>query len=297
MKKTLILLLTLICAFPLIAQEIRLQLTSFPSSEELQTLEKYNRPVTLTVCCSYPTEQELATLKHKSIKSLTLEVGYFPTATELEHLTKLSYPINLKLAEVFPSEADVRLINQSGIDFLHIISSDFPTLGEVGIFNQVKKDLLFDITKKEFPTEEHMVVIRQFKPEIQVGFHNPIPPGQGYANFYNSLKSPKVFTITDKFPYGDDALGMNLVEKSSYRITPDQQLMEIDISLLRQIQKPTVIELTMHPEFNSNYFSLLDQLSQHTLVLHGDNPAGLLINQTLTWALNKKNLHFSFSRL
>ncbi len=294
MKKLIFIAFSFLIGLSAFAHEIELNLTSYPNIQQLRELEHTGMSISLTICCSYPGEKQLEALKYQKINSLTVEAGHFPSLEDLNILNKLSYPIKLKLSEVFPSEQDVELINQSRIAFITVTSEDFPTTGEVNIFNLITRPLLFDILKKEMPTEEHMVVIRQFRKDVRVGFHNPVPPGPGYANFYNSLSSPKVFTITDKFPYGDDPVGMNLVEKSSYRIAPEQQLMEVDIPTLVRIQKETIVELSFHPILNQDYFSLLNKISQHKLVLKADRTSELLNDQTMIWASGQKNVVFSF---
>ena len=91
--------------------------------------------------------------------------------------------VTIEVSEVFPNSMDHKIVNESNIDLLIINSFDFPTANEVSTIINLKKDVRFNITRREYPLPRHMKHIKNLNKDFTVGFYNPVPPAQDMQNF------------------------------------------------------------------------------------------------------------------
>tara|TARA_B100000886_G_scaffold276045_1_gene199985 strand:- start:363 stop:1235 length:873 start_codon:yes stop_codon:yes gene_type:complete len=251
---------------------------NYPNSSEVEALKRHNVKVNLEVCCFYPDLYDFMQLNKLNPASLKITSGYFPTKYQMNILDRLiGTKVIIEVSEVFPNELDHRIINESSIDQLIINSFDFPTAGEVNTYNQFKKNVRFNITKREYPLPRHMKHIKNLKNDFTVGFYNPVPPGPGYANFFNDLKTNKVFVIVDKFPYGMDAVGINMLTKSKIEIRPNERLMPQDLEVINAIRLESLVVLTDQYPLDNEFFKNLLSIKNKNIQLQ-DNGTGDLLN-------------------
>jgi hypothetical protein len=266
---------------------------NYPTKNELGSLIKSD-PVSLTICCSYPSKEDVSVLNSINLKALFINAGFFPSKEEIKLLDLLNTPYSIELSEVFPSSLHFSLMNNSNIKQLIINSKDFLTMGEVAAFNNFKIPTRININHSEYPLPRHMRVIKQLKPEIIVGFKNNVPPGPGYANFFNDLKNAKVFNIKKQFLYGDDHIGINLLTRSSIELSPDEYIRPQDIRSINNIklnknlflgdQRPytkETINLIKSIEAESVNIVIFEEslLSNETVEAFRDAKSNIIINQ------------------
>lgn len=254
----------------LLAMDYQISLTSMPNQQELTKLKSLKGNVQLNLCCSYPSLAELQVLEKFNVKAIHITAGHYPTSNELLALEKSNLEYQITAEEAFPSQDEANRLNQSRIKLLTVSGRDFPTQGEIMAYNMFNIPFRLDMLKKEFPTYEHMIVIRQIKKQHSVAFYNPIPPGPGYADFFNALSAHKIFVITDKFPYGDDAVGINMLTNASVEIRPDQRLMPQDLPIINAINIKTIVALNDHWPVNQEYMSMLQAIKHKNLEIQDD---------------------------
>jgi len=241
----------------------------------------YDQDIVLDVCCRYPTKREILNVKKSGAKKLIVRGGHFPSIDQIKTIESIGIEYEILLSEVFPSDQNIIDINNSKISQLIIFSKDFPYLGEVQAFNKFSKNVRFNMTKGTFPTMEHMIVIRQFKPEITVGFYNKVPPGPGYANFFNDLNTKKVFVITEQFPYGMDAVGLNMLTNSRVEIMPEERLMSQDVPIINEIKLSTIVNLKNPYPVNNEFISLVKKVHVDKITIE-DSGDGDLMSPRMT---------------
>ena len=248
----------------------------YPNKAEAEKLMAHDREVSLSVCCYYPDIYDYVQLKKINLKQLKITAGYFPTKAEMDVLDRLKANVIIEVSEVYPNSMDHRIVNESNLSQLIINSYDFPTHSEVMTYNQFKKNVRLNITRREYPLPKHMKHIKKLKEDFTVGFYNPVPPGPGYANFFNDLKTNKVFVIVDKFPYGMDAVGINMLEKSQIEIRPDERLMPQDVKIMNEIKIETLVVLHDQLPIDEDFLSSLVSIEGKKIILE-DNGSGELL--------------------
>lgn len=257
------------------ALTIRYEAFDYLNKNEIQKLKSLGEEIVLKVCCYYPTQSDLENLKQLSAKRIIIEAGHLPYKNEINILDKIGTKIEIHVAEIFPGNEDIVNLNASQIDQIKIISRDWPMLGEVTAFNQITRPLRFDILKKEWPTEEHMVVIRQFKEEIEVGFHTRMLPGPGYANFFNSLRSAKVF-VQDEHPWPMDPDYMALYDKTRIEVATYEFMYKRDLDIINRFENIIDVELFNAWPLNNEMMSNIKGFGGRKLLIHDDGYGNLL---------------------
>ena len=252
---------------------------SYPNAAEVETLKLHNSAIKLEICCYFPDLKDYIELRKLKLSELRITSGYFPTKYQMDILDRLlDTKVTIEVSEVFPNSMDHQIINNSNLGHLIINSYDFPTAQEVETYNKFKKSVRFNITRREYPLPKHMKHIKKLKEDFTVGFYNPVPPGPGYANFFNDLKTNKVFVIVDKFPYGMDAVGINMLTKSKIEIRPNERLMPQDVKVINQIKLQSLIVLKDQYPLNEDFFSSMLSINGKKLELQ-DNGSGDLLNE------------------
>ena len=250
---------------------------SYPTSQDVTKLQAHEGSINLEICCSYPDLYDYMKLNKLNINELKITAGFFPTKYQMDILDRLSEAkVIIEVSEVFPGPMHHRVINESNIHQLIINSYDFPTAQEVNTYNQFKKQFRLNITKREYPLPRHMKHIKKLKEEFTVGFYNPVPPGPGYANFFNDLKTNKVFVIVEQFPYGMDAVGINMLKKSKIEIRPDERLMPQDVEVLNEIKLESTVVLKDQAPLDTEYFDSLLKIESKKIELHDDGTGELM---------------------
>ena len=252
---------------------------SYPNAQEVEMLKVHDTGINLEVCCYYPDLYDYMQLKKLNLQTIKITSGYFPTKYQMNILDRLvGTKVIIEVSEVFPNERDHQIINNSNIDNLIINSFDFPTADEVQTYNKFKKNLRFNITKREYPLPRHMKHIKKLNKDFTVGFYNPVPPGPGYANFFNDLKTNKVFVIVDKFPYGMDHVGINMLTKSKIEIMANERLMPQDVETMNKIELDSLVVLKDQYPLNEEFFSSMLSIEKMNIVIE-DNGAGSLLSE------------------
>ena len=251
----------------------------YPSSKEAQKIKSYPYETTLMVCCHYPDQIESINLKSAGIKKLIIKGGHFPSLLQIKRLESLKIPYEIILEEVFPSTQNINHLNNSTVSKLTVFSQDFPTLGEVQAFNQLKINFRFNITKNFYPLPEHMIVINQFNPNFTVAFYNEVPPGPGYANFFNNLRTHKIFVITKKFPYGMDYVGLNLLTNSAVEFLPEERIMPQDLPILNAVDIKSSLWLTNPEPINDQILLLIQNLDLERIVITDSGTGNLMSSE------------------
>ena len=195
------------------------------------------------ICCRYPTEEEVHLLNKLNLKFLNIEAGFFPSQEEMNILNQYSGEYSIELREVFPSEVDFKRLNSSKIKQLIINSRDFLTLGEAVAFNNFDINVRININHNEYPLPKHMKILKLLNSHFTVAFKNRALPGVGYANFFNALKTKKVFTSVDKFPYGEDYLGVNSLTNSTIEILSNEYLYFLDVDQINKMNASKIVNL------------------------------------------------------
>ena len=215
--------------------EVQYELPSYPNRDQISAF-KNEDGVSFKFCCYYPSKSEVLVLNSISPGHIHIKAGFFPSMSEIEALNQITGGYSIEVSEVFPGPEDYSNINNSNIKELIINSSDFITKGEAVAFNGFDVNVRLNINHKEYPLPRHMKILRLLNKNITIGFKNDVPPGIGYANFFNNLNLKKVFNITNKFPYGDDAIGINGLTQSRIEISPEERLMPQDLPVLNDIK-------------------------------------------------------------
>lgn len=268
----------------------------YPTANDVEILNAHKSDINLEVCCFFPNLYDFVQLNKLNVSSLKIMAGAFPTSYDMKMLDRLvGTKIIIEVSEVFPSEYDHQIINKSNIDELIINSKDFPTIEEVQAYNGFKKHVRLNILRREYPLPRHMKNIKKLKQEFTVGFYNPVPPGIGYANFFNDLKTNKVFVIVDKFPYGDDYKGINSLTNSKIEIRPYERLMPQDVEQINKIKLESLVVLKDQDPLNDEFFKRMLSISDKKIELE-DNGSGDLLNEEYdefySRAQNEVNLKF-----
>ena len=252
---------------------------SYPNAAEVGVLKSHDVPIELEVFGYYPDIYDYVQLNKLNLTELKIIAGYFPTKYQMDILDRLiKTKVTIEVSEVFPGPIDHQVINESNIELLVINSFDFPTAEEVGTYNKFKKGVRFNITRREYPLPKHMKHIKKLNKEFTVGFYNPVPPGPGYANFFNDLETNKVFVIVDQFPYGMDAVGINMLTKSKIEIMANERLMPQDVEVMNQIRLESHVVLVDQYPLNEEFFSSMLSIESMSIELL-DNGSGDLLSE------------------
>jgi len=247
-----------------LALDYKVSLYHSPNKDEVTKLNGYPGKIQLAICCEYPTQEDLANIKAVKLSKLVIQSGHFPTISQIKVMAALiqdkGIPVEIMLDEVFPSDIEIANINKLAISKLMITSRDWPMPGEVEFLNKLTIPVRFQITKKEWPRKEHMIIMQKIKPEITVGFTHRMVPGIGYADFFNGLKTKKVFVVEEQFPYGEDPIGMNALKDSDVEIAPIEKLMPQDIVTLNKFTVPMKINLVNSWPLDQDFFNLVGQI-------------------------------------
>lgn len=270
MKITNKLLILFLFAISLQAQslEYHFNLDTYPTPSESMNYIKAD-PVNFNVCCRYPNEDEIKLLNELNLKSLNIQAGFFPSEGEMNILNQYSGKYSIELSEVFPSEADFKRLNPSKISQLIINSRDFLTLGEAVAFNNFKINVRVNINHKEYPLPKHMKILKLLNSHFTVAFKNRVLPGVGYANFFNALKTKKVFTSVDKFPYGEDYLGVNSLSNSTIEIFSNEYLYLQDVDQINKMKISKVIHLGDQSPYTGVTIDLIKNIEANKVYLKG----------------------------
>ena len=246
---------------------------SFPSSKELLKL-KNNGQVAISICCSYPSKEQLNTLKTFKISIVKFRVGHFPSDLEMEALNSYQGSYSLEMSEVFPSKRDHKLINNSKITQLTINSRDFLTKGEAIAINGFGKNVRININHPEYPLPRHMRILKLLKKTFTVSFRNRVAPGIGYANFFNDLQTKKIFRIVNEYPYGEDYIGVNALTNSSLEFLMDDFLTELDVEQFNKMKIGKKLMLGNQLPYNNDKIELINSIegSQVYLGTYGLTP-------------------------
>jgi len=268
----------------------------YPTASDVDQLKAHDSDINLEVCCYYPSLSDYIQLNKLNIRSLKITAGTFPTSYEMKILDRLiGTKVIIEVSEVFPGSIDHQIINKSNIEELIINSYDFPTSDEVQAYNGFKKHVRLNILRRKYPLPKHMKHIKKLKKEFTVGFFNRIPPGIGYANFFNDLKTNKVFVIVEKFPYGTDYEGINLLTKSKIEIRANERLMPQDVEQINKIKIDSLVVLKDQYPLTDEFFQRMLSITDKKVELE-DNGSGDLLNeeydQFYSRAQNEVNLRF-----
>lgn len=287
----------LLCLFStnLFALDYLYQTDHFPSEFDLISLKSRQNQMILDVDAYYPSTQEISVLRELNLKKLTIHAGHFPTKEQINELESLNTPYEIILSEVFPSLEEVKNINASKIERLIVLSQDFPTTGEVKIFNKLNIPFTFEILRNDMPLPEHMVVIKQFKKEITVAFNFEMVPGPGYAKFFNSLKTFKLFKLNE-MPYGEDYLGANSLEKANFEVTTNKRPMNYESIVINKFNIAPSINFSNVFPLNQEVISSINMFKT-TKTLIQDSGYGELLNAKYQSMISNNNsLIFKFSK-
>lgn len=267
----------------------------YPSDFDLIGLKVQKNNIILDVDSYYPTERELSTLKQINLKELTVHAGHFPTVEQITRLDSLGITYNIVLAEVFPSIEEIENINSSKINMLIVKSQDFPTTGEVEIFNKIKIPLTFEILRTDLPLPEHMIVIKQFKKEITLAFNHKMIPGPGYANFFNALRTFKVFKVNE-MPYGEDYIGANSLKRSSFKISTNSRPMNYETKVINKFNLAPSITFTNVFPFNQEVFNTIEMFKTNKTIIQDSGNGRLLSTIYEAMLVDTSNVIFSFNQ-
>ena len=250
------------------ALEFEYELSSYPTKENINNFIKSD-PVSIKVCCRYPSQSEIETLNKLNLRMLKITAGFFPSEDEMNILNKYIGEYSISLSEVFPSKKDFLRMNNSNISELIINSIDFLTMGEVKAFNNFDINLRVNINHQEYPLPRHMKVLKLLKSKFTVAFRNHALPGIGHANFFNALKTKKIFTAINKFPYGEDYIGVNALSNSVIEISPDEYLYPQDVEQINKMNKTKDIYLGNQAPFSSFTIDLIKSISANKVYVKG----------------------------
>ena len=252
----------------------------YPTTEEVTQLISHGGEISMEICCYYPDMYDYMRLKKLNLKSLKVTAGYFPTKYQMNLLDRLSdTKVSIEVSEVFPNEMDHRILNESNVDLVIINSNEYPTAEEVGTYNKIKKNVRINFLHREYPLPKHMKHIKKLNNDFTVAFFNKVPPGPGYANFFNDLKTNKVFVIIEQFPYGMDAVGINMLTKSKIEVIPNEKLMPQDVEILNQIKLETMVSLKDQYPLNEEFFNSLLSIEGKLIKLEDNGTGDLLDDQ------------------
>ena len=266
----------------------------YPNADDVVKLKAYDAELNLEVCCYFPDMYDYMHLKKLNLKKLKITAGYFPTSFQMKLLDRLSETkIEIEVSNVFANEMDHQIINNSKLASLIINSDEYLTKEEVDSYNHFKKDVRINILKREYPLPKHMKFLKMLNPKFTVGFFNKVPPGPGYANFFNDLKMNKVFVIVEQFPYGMDAVGINMLTQSKIEIMADEKLMPQDVEIINQIKIESTILLKDQYPLNDEFFNSLLGIKGKIISLE-DNGTGDLLTDKYDEILSQSESEISF---
>lgn len=250
------------------ALEFHYNLFNYPTESEISNYLK-NDPVNLEVCCRYPTKSEVIILNSLKLNSLKIKAGFFPSKVEMSALNNYKGEYSIELSEVFPSDEDYTRLNSSKVSQLIINSRDFLTMGEAMAFNGFDLNLRININHREYPLPRHMKVLKVLKSSFTVAFKNHVLPGVGYANFFNDLKTKKVFTSIEKFPYGDDYRGVNALTNSSVEILSNEYLFYQDVDQINKMKISKIVFLDDQSPYTGSTIDLIKDIEAEKVYITG----------------------------
>tara|TARA_B100000925_G_scaffold8886_1_gene6356 strand:- start:19314 stop:20195 length:882 start_codon:yes stop_codon:yes gene_type:complete len=250
------------------ALEFHYNLFNYPTESEISNYLK-NDPVNLEVCCRYPTKSEVMILNSLKLSSLKIKAGFFPSKVEMSALNNYKGEYSIELSEVFPSDEDYTRLNNSTVSQLIINSRDFLTMGEATAFNGFDLNLRININHREYPLPRHMKVLKVLKSNFIVAFKNQVLPGVGYANFFNALKTKKVFTSIEKFPYGDDYRGVNALTNSSVEILSNEYLFYQDVDQINKMKISKIVYLDDQSPYTGSTIDLIKKIEAEKVYITG----------------------------
>lgn len=287
----LVALLTISNAFAL---DYLYKTSHFPSEFDLMTLKSKKKNIILDVDSYYPTESEITVLKQLKLKHLTVHAGHFPTKNQIQLLDSLNTSYDIIVSEVFPSTKEIAEINSSKINSLVVRSWDFPTTGEVEIFNKINIPFTFEILRSDLPLPEHMVVIKQFKPEATIAFNHSMVPGPGYANFFNSLKSFKHFKVNE-MPYGKDYIGANSLKRSSFEVSTIKRPMKYESKVINKFNVAPTMNFERAYPFDQEVLIVIQQFKTNKTIINDDGNGELLKSIIESMFIDTNNIVFTFN--
>ena len=239
---------------------------SFPSSDELVKLESLEN-ISISICCSYPTQEQIESLNALSLSSMKLMVGHFPSVKEMTVLNAYRGNYILEMSEVFPSARDYQSLNTSKISQLVINSRDFLTRGEAQALNGFGINVRVNINHPEYPLPRHMKILKLLKKSFTVSFRNRVAPGIGYANFFNDLKTKKVFRVVNEYPYGEDYIGVNALENSTLEFFMDDYLTDLDVQQFNKMKIEKKLLLGNQMPYTSEKIKLINSIDKSQVYL------------------------------
>ena len=238
-----------------------------PKVDEVLKIKQKSIPYEIEVCCHYPEKKDLQPLTKFLPQKLMITAGAFPTVDELMRVENLNVPYQVILSEVFPSNEQIKLINNSNIKKLIINSKDFPTTGEVEYFNKINIPLQVNFNVGEFPLPEHMVVIKNIKKEITIGFSYRMTPGPGQVEFFQQLKNKLIFHVGPKFPYGEDANGLNMMPLATADFKINEPMMKQDVQTLNLFEKSYNLSLSNQTVADSEFVNHINSLEKANIII------------------------------